>query len=81
MLGLVSNRRGLDLVFISRSGHYRVVLDLCKLLFYPVGIHKFMTGSVTRIEPGHYCLGLHRPSIRERKRSIVCWVRTLRVYC
>ena len=71
-MGLVSSNRSLDLMLPPRSGHYGVVLDLCKLLFFPVGVDEFMTGGVPRIEPGHYGLGLHRPSVREGERSVVC---------
>jgi hypothetical protein len=78
-LGLVTSRHSLDLVLILRRGHYGVVLDLCKLLLFPVGVHEFMTGGVTGIEPGHYGFRLHRPSVREGDGSVVCWIRTLSI--
>jgi len=70
-MGLVSSNRSLDLMLLPRSGHYRAVLYLRKLLFFPVGVDKFMAESVARIEPGDDGLGLHRAAVRERERSVV----------
>jgi hypothetical protein len=65
------NWRWKDAIASKVSGHYRVVLDLRKLLFFPVGVDEFMAESVARIEPGDDGLGLHRAAVRERERSVV----------
>jgi len=63
--GLVSGRRGLDLLLKPRSGHYRVMLDLCKFPFFLVGVYEFMTQFIPGIKPRHDGLWPHRPSVSE----------------
>ena len=70
-MGLVSSNRSLDLLLNPCSGHYRAVLYLRKLPFFPVGVDEFVAESVARIEPGDDGLGLHRAAVRERERSVV----------
>src|ERR1700685_284170 len=57
------------------------LLGACKFLFHLLRVEEFVATRFTRVEPGHNCLRLCGPTLRETKHGVFGRPRTLCIHC